>query len=153
MRTLPFLLLLAAACIGTQAVKAAAGPCELLTRAEIQEAAGVAVSDGVVNANNKSVCDFKAGSTGTIGILLTAKGPGDSAEKVVAELAKRKIAAQVVSGIGDGAYASAPGYGMQQVGAFKGSKHVVVTVLLFGAPEAKSKAAADKIARKAAGKL
>jgi hypothetical protein len=153
MRTLPYLLLLLAASTGAHAQKTASGPCAVLTKAEVQEAAGGAVSDGVVNATNKLVCDYKVGDAGTTSILLTDKRPGETAERVVAELNKRKIKAQIAPNIGDGAYSSSPGYGMQQVGAFKGSKHVIVTVLLFGAPEAKAKAAVENLARKAVGKL
>jgi hypothetical protein len=125
-----------------------------LTKAEVQEAVGSPVSDGELNPNNKSHCTYKIGAAGSsVGVTLVDKGPGESAEKMVAELMKRKISAQVVPGIGDGAYASSPGYGMQQMGAYKGSKHVIATVLVSGAPEAKSKAVAEKVLRKAVGKL
>ncbi|MCX6627780.1 MAG: hypothetical protein NTW28_09150, partial [Candidatus Solibacter sp.] len=103
-----------------------------------------------VNANNKSVCDFKVGDAGSIvNIMLTSKSAADSAEKTVAELKKGKISAEVTPGFGDSAYSSSPGYGMQQLGVYKGSKHVIVTVLLLGAPDAKSKTAAQAIMRKA----
>lgn len=126
------------------------GPCSLVTKAEVQEAAGVAVNDCTLDPINKSVCHFKVGATGSdISLLVTSKRPEDSAEKTVTELKKRKIAATVVPGIGDGAYSASPGYGMQQLGLYKGSKHVVVTVFLMGAPEAKAKAAAEAVARKA----
>jgi hypothetical protein len=59
----------------------------------------------------------------------------------------------VVAGIGDSAYSSNPGYGMQQLGAYKESKHVVVTVFIMGAPEAKAKAIAEKVMRKALTRL
>lgn len=152
MRLLPALLLVLVVLgsAAAQTPKPAAGPCALLTQAEVQEAVGTPVSAGVVNANNKSVCDFKVGDTGSsVGIMLVPKAPGDSAEKTVAELKKRKIAAEVTPGFGDSAYASSPGYGMQQLGAYKGSSQVIVTVLVFGAPEAKSKTVAQTIMRKA----
>jgi hypothetical protein len=136
--------------VAAQSPKPGLGPCALLTKAEIQQAVGSPVSEGVINANNKSVCDFKAGDAGSIvSIMLTAKAPADSAEKTVAELKKRKISAEVAPGFGDSAYASSPGYGMQQLGVYKGSNHVIVTALLFGAPEAKSKAITQAIMRKA----
>jgi hypothetical protein len=122
----------------------------LLTKAEVQEAVGATVSEGAVNANNKSVCDFKIGDAGSVlNIMLVAKGPGDSGEKTVAELKKRKVIAEVTPGFGDSAYAASPGYGMQQLGVYKGSHQVLVTVLLLGAPEAKSKTAAQAAMRKA----
>jgi hypothetical protein len=84
---------------------------------------------------------------------VTAKGPADSAEKMVSELKKRNITAEVVTGMGDSSYASAPGYGMQQAGAYKGSSHVIVTLLLAGAPEAKAKTMAQTLLKKALTKL
>src|SRR5579871_3790829 len=126
------------------------GPCSLLTKAEIQEAVGTPVSDGAVNAINRTVCDFKVDAFGSaVSVLLTGKIPGDSAEKTVAELKKQKISGQVVSGFGDSAYVSSPGFGMQQLGVYKGSSHVIVTVLLMGAPDSKSKAVAESVMRKA----
>jgi hypothetical protein len=145
----------AAGCLVLSAVAAEPqSPCALLTKAEIQEAAGVAVSEGAVNTTNKAICDYKVGTGGSLlNISLTPKGPADTPEKVVAELNKRKMPAQVLTGLGDGAYTSSAGYGMQQVGAYKGAKHVIVTVLIFGSPEAKSKAIAERVARKAVSKL
>jgi hypothetical protein len=86
-------------------------------------------------------------------VSLTDKSSADSAERTVAELKKSKIAATVVPGLGDGAYSSSPGYGMQQLGAYKGGKQVIVTAMIMGAPEAKVKAAIEKVMRKALTKL
>lgn len=153
MRTLFALASLSLLCISALA-QTASTPCSLVTRAEVQEAAGIQVSEGAPNSINKSVCEFKAATPGSIvSILLANKAPADSAERTVAELNKRKLAAAVVPGIGDSAYASSPGYGMQQLGAYKGSKHIVVTVLLMGAPEAKSKAAATAVIKKALARM
>lgn len=125
-------------------------PCSLLTKAEVQEAVGTPVADGAVNSINRTVCDFKVDGLGSaVSIMLTGKIPGDSAEKTVAELKKQKISGQVVSGFGDSAYTSTPGFGMQQIGVYKGSSHVIVTVLLMGAPDAKSKKAAELVMNKA----
>ena len=137
-----------------QPAKPGAGPCALLTKAEVSEAAGTPVSEGVVNSTNKMVCDFKVGEIGSvISVLLTDKAAGDSGEKTVSELKKRKMTAEVVSGFGDSAYVSSPGYGMQQLGVYKGSKHVIVTVMIMGSPEAKAKAVAEKTMRKALARL
>jgi hypothetical protein len=152
MRIVATLTIAAAFCFQATAQNAPAGqsPCALVTRAEVQEAAGVSISEGALNKTNKLVCDFKAGATGSlVSVLLTTKGPADSAARTAAELNKQKIAATVVTGIGDGAYAASPGYGMQQLGAYKGTKHVVVTVFLMGTPEAKAKATAEAVMRKA----
>jgi hypothetical protein len=144
-----------ACCLLLSAVVAEAqSPCALLTKAEVQDAVGVAVSDGVINTTNKAICDYKVGSGGSLlNLSVTPRGPADTAEKMVAELNKRKMPAQLLPGVGDGAYTSSAGYGMQQVGAYKGGKHVIATVLIFGSPEAKSKAIAEKLVRKAVSKL
>ena len=139
---------------GAQPAKPGLTPCALVTKAEVQEAAGVAVSDGAADPINKSICNFKIGDTGSaVTVLLTDKGPGDSAEKMVAELKKRKMSGAVAAGIGDSAYTSSPGYGMQQLGAYKGSRHVVVTVFIMGTPESKAKTIAEKVMRKALTRL
>ena len=133
-----------------QSPKSGPGPCALLTKVEVQEAVGAPVADGVVNKTNRSVCDFKVGDMGSaVSILLIAKATDDSAGRTVAELTKRKISSEVISGFGDGAYTSSPGYGMQQLGVYKGTNHAIVTVLLSGAPDAKSKAVAQAVMRKA----
>jgi Tfp pilus assembly protein PilX len=137
-----------------QPLKPGPSPCALVTKAEVQAAVGSPVSEGVINKTNKSVCDFKIGDAGSaLNIMLTPKGPADSAEAMVAGLKKQKISAEVTSGFGDSAYASSPGYGMQQLGVYKGSNHVIVTVLVFGAPEAKSKTVAQTVMRKALSRL
>jgi hypothetical protein len=134
----------------TQPANQGGGPCALLTKAEVQEAVGSPVAAGVVNKTNPAVCDFKVGDSGSsVGIMLTRKSAADSADNTVAELKKRKIAAEVIPGFGDSAYSASPGYGMQQLGVYKGANQVIVTVLILGAPEAKSKAVAQTVMRKA----
>lgn len=153
MRISVLLLGLAVAGIASTA-RAASGPCDLVTQAEVKAAVGGEVSEGKPNKNNKAVCDFKVGDTGSLlNVSLTDKASSDSAERTVEELKKRKIAATLVPGIGDGAYASSPGYGMQQLGAYKGGKQVIVTAMIMGAPEAKVKAIIEKVMRKALGRL
>lgn len=125
-------------------------PCSLVTKAEVSQAIGASVADGTPNANNKAVCDYVSPETGGVAnVTLTSKVPGDSAEKMVAELKKRKLNGEVISGFGDSAYAATQAYGMQQIGVFKGTNHVIVTVLLMGKPEAKAKEAVQAIMRKA----
>lgn len=137
-----------------QPAKPAPGPCGLLTKAEVQEAVGSPVAEGALNKTNPNVCDFKIGATGSaVSIMLTRKSPLDSAEKTVGALKKSKINAEAVAGLGDSAYASSPGYGMQQLGVYKGSSHVIATVLILGSPEAKAKAAAQAVMRKALARL
>lgn len=152
MRIIFILTILVVYC-GTSGAQGPA-PCALVTQAEVREAAGVTISEGTLNSMNKLVCEYKAGAAGSmISVLLTAKSPADSAEKTVVELQKRRIQASVVAGLGEGAYAASPGYGMQQLGAYKGSKHVVVTVMLLGAPEAKAKSVAQAVMTKALARM
>ena len=150
MRLLPAIFL-AGAVLGPAAQTAKSiTPCSLVTKAEVTEAIGASVTDGAPNANNKAVCDFISPETGgAANVTLTPKAPGDSAEKMVAELKKRKIDSEVVAGFGDSAYVAAQAYGTQQIGVYKGANHVIVTVLLMGKPEAKAKQAAQAIMRKA----
>jgi hypothetical protein len=152
MRLLPFVLC-ASVFLGSavaQSTTPGSGPCALLTQAEVQQAVGTAVSNGAINSSNKAVCDFVAGASGSvINVSLTPRSPDDSVARTIAELKKHRIIATAVAGLGDGAYASSPGFGMQQIGAYKGTSHVIVTVLLFGAPEAKSKAVAKALMQKA----
>jgi hypothetical protein len=129
------------------------GPCAVVTKAEVGEALGKPVADGKPNSTNKAVCDFTGEGGSTVGVMLVGKAPGDSAERMVAELKKHKIEAAVVPGLGDGAYSSSPGYGMQQMGAYKGSRHVIVTLMVPGATAAKSKATAEQVIRKALARL
>lgn len=155
MRILPALFWTAAA-LGPLAAQTAKSltPCSLVTKAEVGAAIGASVGDGTPNANNKAVCDYVSAETGGVAnVTLVPKAPGDSAEKMVAELKKRKINSEVTSGFGDSAYVATQAYGMQQIGVYKGANHVVVTVLLMGKPEAKAKEAAHAIMRKALTRL
>jgi hypothetical protein len=141
------------ACLAARAQVKPPVPCSLLTAADIQQVAGGTVTEGTPNKLNPSVCDYKMSGGSILNVTVTAKGAADSAEKMVSELKKRNITAEVVTGIGDSAYEAAPGYGMQQSGAYKGSYHVIVTALLAGAPEAKAKATAQTLLKKALTKL
>jgi hypothetical protein len=142
-----------ALCVAAMAQPKPPVPCSLLTAADIQQAAGGSVSEGMPDKLNALVCDYKMAAGSILNVTVTAKGPADSAEKMVSELKKRKIPAEVAAGIGDSSYASAPGYGIQQAGAYKGSNHVIVTLLLAGTPEAKAKTTAQMLLKKALTKL
>jgi hypothetical protein len=131
-----------------------ADPCALATKAEVSEALGKPVADGKPNPINKTVCDFAGSELGSsVSIMMVDKSPADSADRTVAELKKRKMEASVVAGLGDSAYSASPGYGMQQLGVYKGSKQVIVTVMVPGATAAKSKAVAEQVMKKALTRL
>ena len=153
MRLFQITFCIPALCLAAMAQTKPPAPCSLLTAAEIQQITGGAVTEATPNKLNPSVCDYQMAGGSILNVTVTAKGPADSAEKMVSELKKRNIKAEVVAGIGDGSYASAPGYGMQQSGAYKGSSHVIVTVLMAGTPEAKAKTTAQTLLKKAPTKV
>jgi hypothetical protein len=143
---IPAVLLLA---IPAYAQAGKSGPCSLLTKADVQQATGMTSTEGKPNPNNATVCDFKAGDTNAVGIMLQNVAPGDSMERTIAELKKRKIETTPVSGIGDKGYFASPGYGMQQLSVYKGSKFIIVTVFFMGMDQAKSRTVAEKLAKAA----
>ena len=137
-----------AAAQGAQKINA----CTLLTKAEIHDAIGQNVSDGKLNASaNPAVgtpCEYVIGSSGAFSLLAKAVGPGETAEKVMADLKKMKIAVSDAPGIGDRSFYSSPGYGMLQLNTFKGPKYLIITMLVPGATEAGQKTSAEKLMRK-----
>ncbi len=151
MRTLT--LAFSALLLATLSASAQAGgktnPCTLVTKAEVQEAFGTTVGDPNLNKNNSSVCDFLVGGMSPVNVMVGGLLPGDSMEKTMAELKKRNIQTQAVSGIGDRAYFAAQAYGMQQLSVYKGSKFFILTALVMGAPEAKVRGMLQVLARKA----
>lgn len=128
-------------------------PCTLVTKAEVQEAFGSPTEDPKLNEHNRSVCDFILGGTNPVNVLVGQLSPGDSMEKTMAEVKKRNIPTQPVSGIGDRAYFAAAGYGMQQLSVYKGSKFFILTALVMGAPEAKVRGMLQVLAKKALPRL
>jgi hypothetical protein len=131
--------------------------CTLLTKTEIQTAIGQNVSEGKINTNaNPAVsapCEYAVGSYGAFSILVKVTGPGETANKVMEELKKRKIPVSDAPGIGDQSFFSSPGYGMVQLNTFKGSNYLIITMLVPGATEAAEKTAAEKLMRKALTKI
>lgn len=127
--------------------------CSFLTKADIKAVIGQNVGDGKPNAKaNPSVgapCEYPVGSGGTFSILVKAAGAGETADKVMAELKKMKIAVSDAPGIGDRSFFSSPGYGMIQLNTFKGPKYYIITLLIPGSTEAAQKTAAEKLMRKA----
>lgn len=137
---------------------AAQGPqktdaCTLLTQAEIQAAIGQTVGIGKLNLKaNPAVgqpCEYVVGSYGVFSILAKTAGPGETADKMMAELKKRKTAVSDAPGVGDRSFFASPGYGMLQLNTFKGSKYLIITMLVPGSTEAAQKTAAKKLMNKA----
>lgn len=128
-------------------------PCALVTKADIEQAAGATATDGKLNARNREVCDYQVGSGGVVNFVIRQAGPGENADKIMSELAKRKIATTETKGIGDRAFFASMGYGMVQLNAFKGAHYLIVTALLPTSAEAKTKTVCEQLARKALAKF
>jgi hypothetical protein len=131
--------------------------CSLLTKADIQAIVGQPVGDGKLNTKaNPAVgrpCEYIIGTSGVFSILMTAVRPGETLAKVKAELQKNKIAVSDAPGMGDGSFFSSPGYGMIQLNSFKGSKYLIITMMIPKANEVTQKAAAEKLMKKALTKI
>jgi hypothetical protein len=140
-----------AAAQGAQKIDA----CTLLTKAQIQVAVGQNVGDGKPNANPAvgASCQYVIGDYGVFGIVVKPVGPGETADKMMTELKKMKIAVSDAPGIGDRSFFSSPGYGMLQLNTFKGSRYLLITMLVPGATEAAQKTAAEKLMREALTKI
>jgi hypothetical protein len=128
-------------------------PCTLVSKADVQQVVGQNVTGPTPNASNSAVCDFKVGDIGALGFAAQPQRPGETPDKMIAELKKRNIPATEVKGLGDRAFFASPGYGMTQLNAFKGPHYIIITLLVPGAAEAKQKAIAETLMQKALSKL
>ncbi|HMK65857.1 MAG TPA: hypothetical protein VK564_08675 [Thermodesulfobacteriota bacterium] len=154
-RNLILCAILMAICVTTPAL--AQDSCSLLTKADIQAVVGQPVGDGKLNMKaNPAVgrpCEYIIGTSGVFSILMTAVRPGETPAKIRAELQKHKIAVSDAPGMADGSFFSSPGYGMIQLNSFKGSKYLIITMMIPGANEATQKTAAEKLMKKALTKI
>lgn len=146
---LPFTAMLPA----QQPAGAKLNPCTLVSKADVQQVVGQNVADPKPNPNNAAVCDYKVGDFGTVGFLVSQPRPGETPDKVMAELKKRNIPVAEAPGIGDRSFFASPGYGMTQLNTYKGAHYIILTMLIPGAAEVKQKAVADKLMRKVVSKL
>jgi len=157
---LPFALVFALATLHAQPPSGGAAkidPCALLTKAEIQEVLGKPVQDGKLNTNaNAAVgqpCQYVVGDFGAFSILVKPVGPGETADKVKAELAKAGMKTAEAPGIGDKSFFVFPGYGMVQLNTFKGTRYIIMTLMVPGLAEDAEKAPAEKLMKKVLPKL
>jgi len=132
-------------------------PCALLTKAEIQEALGKPVQDGKPNPSaNPAVglpCQYVVGDYGAFSIVVKPIGPGETPDRVQAELNKAKMKTADAPGIGDGSFFSFPGYGMVQLNTFKGTHYIIMTLMVPGLSEDAQKAPAEKLMKMVLQKL
>jgi hypothetical protein len=128
-------------------------PCTLVSKADIQQVVGQNVTGPTPNASNAAVCDFKVGDIGGLGFAAQPQRPGETPDKMIAELKKMNIPATEVKGLGDRAFFASPGYGMTQLNAFKGPNYIIITLLIPGAAEAKQKSVAETLMQKVLSKL
>ena len=125
----------------------------MIAKGDVEQVVGKPVGEGKLNAINKSICEFNIDEMGSaISFMLTPRSLEDTVDKLLAEMSKRKIHAEPLAGMGDGAY-RAVSYGMRQAGAYKGRKHVVVTVAVPGMEPTRAQAIADQALRKALERL
>ena len=123
-------------------------PCSVVTKAEVQEAVGkMVVADPVPNKTNPTVCDFKVGDYGTVGVMVPP--PGTSPDQLLAEMKRSKLAVTDAPGIGDRSFYVSPGFGMAQLNTFKGGNYVIITVIIPGSDETKGREIATKLMQKA----
>jgi hypothetical protein len=132
-------------------------PCSLLTKIEIQEVLGVPVKDGKLNTTaNPAVgqpCEYVVGDYGAFSILVKTAGPGETADAIMAGLAKSKIKTEAAPGFGDRSFFAFPGYGMLQLNTIKGTQYVIMTILVPGKTEDSQKVPAGKLMQKVLPKL
>jgi len=131
----------------------AVDPCSFLTKADIKEATGQDTPGGSVNKINSTVCDHVVGAGGVISVTAPTLGPNETPDAIAAALNKQKIKTENATGVGDRAFFASMGYGMIQLNAFKGRHYVIITLMLPGSAEAKTKEVAIKLMAKALAKF
>jgi len=127
--------------------------CSLLTAAEIKAAVGIDVGTMAINPKMNPaagvLCDFEFPDAGAGGIAIRQLRPGETPEKVMAELGQQKIKTADAPGIGVPSFFAYPGYGMVQLNSFKGTTHLMLQLMVFAKPQEAVQAAAEKLMRSA----
>ena len=127
--------------------------CNLLTAAEIKAAVGINVGKMAINPKMNAaagvLCDFEFPDAGAGGIAVRQLRPGETPEKVMAELGQQKIKTANAPGIGVPSFFAYPGYGMVQLNSFKGTTHLMLQLMVFAKPQEAVQAAAEKLMRSA----
>ena len=127
--------------------------CSLLTAAEIKAAVGINVGKMAINPKMNAaagvLCDFEFPDAGAGGIAVRQLRPGETPEKVMAELGQQKIKTADAQGIGVPSFFAYPGYGMVQLNSFKGTTHLMLQLMVFAKPQEAVQAAAEKLMRSA----
>lgn len=131
--------------------------CSYLTKAEVQEALGKPVKDGKKNTSaNPAVgapCEYIVGDYGVFSLLVMTLGPSDTPDKYLATFKKNNMKTEDAPGIGDKSFFTFPGYGMLQLNSFKGSKYVLMTMMVPGLTEDAEKPPAAKLMKMVLPKL
>jgi hypothetical protein len=130
-------------------------PCALLTKAEVQQVLGTDVGDGKFNPKNGAgpTCQFTVGGFGQLSLMARPARPDEIPDQMVSEFKKHDVKAEEVKGVGDKAILTLPGYGMVQLGVFKGSTYLIFTMMVPNVSEEKAKPLVQKLALKAIAKL
>lgn len=131
------------------AAEKAVDPCSLLTPAEIQAAVGKPVKPGTAKVQSNplagSDCTYVVGDFGSLNVLTKPLQRGETPAVFKAQFARLKMAPTDVSGIGDAAFFTSPGFNMVQLHAFKGSMCALITLLVPGLQEPAVRPMAGKL--------
>jgi hypothetical protein len=130
-------------------------PCALITKADIQQAAGTSAEDGKNDPQNSAGpnCTFKVGGMGVLSLVVRQSRPDEKPDLMVAAFKRHKIKVEEAAGIGDRSIFTSPGFGTVQLNTFKGSNYLILTMAMLGSPEAKQHAIAEKLMQKVLSKL
>lgn len=131
--------------------------CSFLTKAEIQEVFGKPVKDGKLSTSANlaagDFCGYVVGDYGMFSLLVKSLRPGETQTKILDVFIKGHMKTAAAPGIGDLSFFFFPGNGMVQLYTYKGTKYVIMTILVPGLSEDDEKAPAEKLMQKILPKL
>jgi hypothetical protein len=131
--------------------------CSFLTKAEIQEVLGKPVKDGKLSTSANpaagNFCAYVVGDNGAFSLLVKSLGPGEAQTRILDVFSKSKMKTAAAPGIGDLSFFSFPGNGMVQLYTYKGTKYIIMTLLVPGLSEDDEKVPAEKLMKKILPKL
>jgi hypothetical protein len=121
------------------AAEKAFDPCSLLTQAEIQSVVGKTVKAGTPKVQSNplagSDCTYVVGDFGSLNLLTKPLQGGETPALFKSQFAKMKMNPTDLSGVGDAAFFTSPGFGMVQLHAFKAARYILITLLVPGLEE------------------
>jgi hypothetical protein len=132
-------------------------PCSLMTPAEIQAVVGKPVQPGKPKVQSNPMagadCTYVVGDFGSLNALVKPLQSYETPAAIRAQFVKMKMNPVDLTGVGDAAFFTSPGFGMVQLHAFKNSKYVLFTLLVPGAQEPAVRDMAGKLMKTALGRI